>query len=174
MSGESKTPSGFVLFASGESDVWVALGSESVDLSGEGIFDLLPTDTRRQTSDLWRMLLIALFSDAKAQPGDIVDESRNGFVDLRGWWADAYSEGAPSLGSRLWLLRRASATIETADLARGYVEEALAPLVAQGLFAKVDVSTYIESGALCLDVTCWQHDEKQVGLRFADLWKILG
>ena len=45
-------------------------------------------------------ILLSLFSDARAQPGDVAEDE-----DPRGYWGDALTEG-DRFGSRLWLLER--------------------------------------------------------------------
>lgn len=81
-------------------------------------------------------VMISLFTDARAAPDDRLPP---GDGDRRGWWGNAL--GDDPIGSRLWLLRRAKRLPETLNLARDYIREALAWLVADGIAARVDVST---------------------------------
>jgi hypothetical protein len=74
------------------------------------VFDLAPnadgSDLQRDPG-LGTALLLCLFLDARAQPGD---EIPDGGSDRRGWWADTLEEGGQPWGSRLWLLDRAKIT----------------------------------------------------------------
>ena len=81
-------------------------------------------------TDLSTAVLISLFTDRQAAPGDrLPDTSGN----QRGWWAD------PEMGSRMWLLSRAKQTDETAGLAYDYIAEALQWLVDDGIVARFDI-----------------------------------
>ena len=54
--------------------------------------------------DLQTAMLISLFSDRQAAPGDVIPDGSN---DPRGWWGDN------TIGSRLWLLSRSKQTQDT-------------------------------------------------------------
>lgn len=88
------------------------------------------------TSALETAVMMSLFTDARALPGD---KLLPGETDRRGWWGDLVD--AQPIGSRLWLLRRAKRLPETLKLARDYVSEALRWLVTDQIAAKVEVET---------------------------------
>ncbi|MGG5811480.1 phage GP46 family protein [Falsiroseomonas sp. CW058] len=80
-------------------------------------------------------VIVSLFTDARADPGDRLPP---GETDRRGWWGNALGD---PVGSRLWLLRRSKRLPETLALARDYIREALAWLVEDGLADRVEVAT---------------------------------
>ncbi|NYH21379.1 phage GP46 family protein [Paraburkholderia bryophila] len=84
-------------------------------------------------NDLQTAILISIFTDRMAQPGDVIPDGTN---DPRGWWAD---DDVP-IGSRIWLLRRAKQTQETLQKAYDYLAEALQWLVDDGVVARFDIA----------------------------------
>jgi phage gp46-like protein len=86
--------------------------------------------------DLATSVLISLFTDARADPDDVIPD---GSGDARGWWGDT---GRPMrLGSKLWLLDRAKQTEETRLRAQDYITDALQWLIDGGIAASIDVVT---------------------------------
>jgi phage gp46-like protein len=89
-------------------------------------------------------VLVSLFSDARAEPGDAIPD---GTSDPRGYWADNADPpmggvAGRRLGSKLWLLSRAKQTDETLALAKGYAEAALQWMVDDGVATEVTVATW--------------------------------
>lgn len=132
-------------------DIASAFDSEAfmADLMMSG--GLLQEDGTAETA-----IIISLFSDRRAEPDD---ELPVGHDDRRGWWGDAMplanadaAEG-DRIGSRLWLLKREKQTQETLNRARGYIEEALAWTIADGVFASLDVTvSWVADGVLAFVV----------------------
>lgn len=82
-------------------------------------------------SDVIRDLVaFHLFTWRRALSDDPVPEG----ASRQGWFAD------PTFGSRLWLLQGRTVDATALVEARRYAEEALAPLIAQGILATVDVA----------------------------------
>lgn len=99
------------------------------------------------------LVMILLFTDRRASPAEV---ERFRLDDPRGWWAETFrDDGVRELGSRLWLLERDKVTPSTITRARGYVEEALAPLVDEGIAPSVQVAVVTLRGgdALGIDVS---------------------
>lgn len=93
-------------------------------------------------NDIETAVLISIFSDRVAQPGDVIPDGTN---DRRGWWAD---DDVP-IGSRMWLLRRAKQTLQTLQLAYDYLAEALQWMIDDGVVARFDISTqWVRTGTL--------------------------
>ncbi|POR52749.1 phage gp46-like protein [Paraburkholderia eburnea] len=93
-------------------------------------------------SDLQTAYLISLFTDRVAQPGDVIPD---GTADARGWIGDA---GATyPIGSRLWLLDRATKSQQTMNRARTYVTEAVQWLLDDGVVSKHDITLAWVQGA---------------------------
>lgn len=84
--------------------------------------------------ELETAVLISLFTERRAQPGD---EALGRAPYKGGWWADSVTNDP--LGSRLWLLRRAKATTDTLAQARAFALESLAWLLADGVARSVEV-----------------------------------
>jgi phage gp46-like protein len=102
--------------------------------------------------DLQTAIIISLFSDRMAQPGDVIPDGSN---DPRGWWAD----GAVPIGSRMWLLRRSKQIPETSQLAYTYIAEALQWLIDDGVVAQFDISVQWPSrGVLDAQITAYKQD----------------
>ena len=57
--------------------------------------------TLRAERGLRSAVLISLFTDRRAEPGDVPEGE-----DPRGWWADVLGEEGDRIGSRLWLIDR--------------------------------------------------------------------
>ncbi len=95
-------------------------------------------------------VLLSLFLDRRAEDDDQVYDG-----DRRGSWMDQYQDNPNDrLGSRLWLLRRATETAATLQRARTYAEEALRWLVEDGIARKVETEAeWIRPGMLGLRVT---------------------
>ena len=114
-------------------------------------------------------VIVSLYSDAPAQEGDALPDTSG---DRRGWWGDTYATTqGDHVGSRLWLLRRAKASVATAQLAAGYAQEALAWLVTSGLATDVAVvGTLVAPGRVDIEVTIGRAKTGASVLRFAELW----
>lgn len=96
-------------------------------------------------------VLISLFSDRRAEPGDDLPDPAGG---RRGWWGDALNDFSDLIGSRLWLLNRAKATPETRKRCEEYIREALAWMIEDGVALRLDVSAYWQSmGTLVAEVS---------------------
>jgi phage gp46-like protein len=115
--------------------VWnQALGRADIAMSGP---DLQMDDT------LQTEIIIRLFSDRLAGPGDTIPDSSG---DPRGWWGDAPLPTDPSgtaqdlTGSKFWLYVRALQTPETLNEFVAAANEALQPMVAAGEADSITVS----------------------------------
>lgn len=123
----------------------------------------LDTDRGLETA-----IIISLFTDARARPDDPLPE---GEPDRRGWWGDAVPPDAMpwETGSRLWLLRRAKETAETARRAEDYCTEALKWLVERRLAERVEVTAaWADRGRLELLITITRPGG--VTAKYSHLW----
>jgi len=106
--------------------------------------------------DLQTAILISLFTDRMAQPGDVIPDGTN---DPRGWWAD----GAVPIGSRMWLLQRAKQTQQTLQLAYDYIAEALQWLIDDGVVAGFDIVTsWPRASMLGAQITAYKQNGTQL------------
>ena len=142
-------------------------------LTADGSLDGDPLGfTSTAPSTLEQLVLVSLFSDARA--GDAEDPG-DGTSNRRGWFGDAFFDdagtgAAPSIGSRLWLLRRQKATPANVAAARQAVADALAWLVTAGIASAVVVTAErfgIDRVDLAVTVS---RDGRSTALRFAGLW----
>lgn len=85
--------------------------------------------------DLETAVLLSLLCDAPALAGDALPPDK----PKRGWVGQAFTGSARAFGSRLWLLEDALATAQSAQLAKGYAEEALQWFVEDGHVRAIDV-----------------------------------
>ena len=140
---------------------------DGMPFDGYDAFDLVPElSTAGAVSTSLRALVHThLFTDRRAEDGD---DLPNEDSDYRGgWWADTF-ESRP-LGSRLWLLARASVSTETLVRAKAYAEEALVAMVEDGLCASVSVrSERLSRHSIGLHVTLIRGEPS--ALRYAHLW----
>lgn len=114
--------------------------------AARGDWQLAGPDLAKGT-DLETAVIISLFTDARADPDDVIPD---GTGNPRGWWGDT---GRPRrIGSKLWLLSRAKETEETRLRAQDYCEAALAWLTEDGVAASVDV------------VAAWQAQPGRLGV----------
>ncbi|MCM0018496.1 MAG: phage GP46 family protein [Tagaea sp.] len=130
-------------------------------------------------------VIVSLFSDARALPGDRLPEEpappwdqvgqRAPFANRRGFWGDAIkppqvAAGARHVtGSRLWLLEREKILPETLARAEAYAREALAWLLDDGVARRIDVAASVVRGDwLALHVRIWQPG----GLAFQKIWEL--
>lgn len=150
--------------------------------NGEAVtIDLLltPIGDLDQTRELATALIIALGTDGRAKPDDVLpnpdDDNR------RGWWGDYEAkdiwDGWP-IGCRLWLLNRAKITgpkaREGATTARAeqYAREALQPFIDRKIATKLDVSaTRNGLGRIDLTATLYRGPLPAIELRYATLWE---
>jgi phage gp46-like protein len=103
-------------------------------------------------NDLESAIIISLFSDRLAEPGDVIPD---GTSDPRGWWAD----GDVPIGSRLWLLRRAKQIPETLQLAYDYIAEALQWLLDDDVVAKFDISVqWVRRSVMGVQLVAYKQD----------------
>jgi phage gp46-like protein len=125
-----------------------------------GQADLLRTTDGSLVSeglDLETAVIVSLFVDGEALPGDRVDED----APRRGWWGDVYEDDGERIGSRLWLLERATASQETASRAETYAREALAWMLSARLVKRVEVQTEIEGETVFLSLKLTLREGRQ-------------
>lgn len=115
-------------------------------------------------------VVISLFTDRRAEPGDILPTGS----DRRGWWADAYADvSGDRIGSRLWLLGREKTLLAVAQRAEQYSKEALQWLVDDGIARSVTATAEIAGDRLSLAVVITRPDGSSLDVKFADLWEAM-
>lgn len=116
-------------------------------------------------------VLMSLFLDREAAPGDVLPE---GETDRRGWWGDSFPVvDGDRIGSRLWLLARSKATPVVLSRAEEYAREALAWLLEDRVASRVDVSAefLLAGNGLGLAVQIYRPDRADpVSFRFGRAW----
>jgi phage gp46-like protein len=153
------------LDASGGYGDWILAGAGDQVESRGGL---------RAEAALHTATMLCLFTDRQAEDDDTLPTDDG---DRRGWWGDSVrldDEPEVPLGSRLWLLERATLTDRTPALALDYAEEALAVLADQGAVARTEVETSADrsTGALFIVVRHFSHDGARVyDQRFGVLWE---
>jgi len=137
---------------------------------------------------LLAVVLLSLYTDRRVETYELPTDE----TDRRGWWGDSYprNEG-DQWGSRLWLLDRAklasgearrldAVTVATPEIADGYIREALAWLLADGVVTSFEVTTTRTTtpegrpdGIAAEIVLVRDRTADPVILRFDDLWSAL-
>ena len=127
------------------------------------------------TDPLRTAIILSLFSDCRVE-GYEIDAGRAG--DQRGWPGDGFDldagAGEAALGSKLWLLRRRDLNEQTALWAQAEAARALAPLIAQGVCARVDAVAEPDyaNDTMLLAIALYGRDGTQVfASKFDLLWK---
>jgi phage gp46-like protein len=88
-------------------------------------------------NDLETAILVSLWSEQTADPGDILPVNTNN--DPRGWWADAYN--APDqIGSKLWQIFNRIRNQQTLNDAQDFAQKALQWLIDDGVASAVSVA----------------------------------
>lgn len=103
-------------------------------INNEGSLSILSGDVDSDLG-LETAILISLFTDARAAEDDTLPDNS---LSKRGWWGDSFLEA--SLGSKLWLISRASITSSLLEDAKKYAKNCLNWLIEDGVAQAVEVS----------------------------------
>ncbi|MBX9595014.1 MAG: phage GP46 family protein [Roseomonas sp.] len=141
----------------------IAIGWDTTRMAGE--VQRTATGALADDDSLATAVLLSLFLDRQADADDALPDAGGALLAgsgalfaRRGWIGDAIAMrdgevAADRIGSRLWLLSRASQLPETLRLAEDYAAEALAWLMTDGLATAVTVSAeWIARGTMALTV----------------------
>ena len=114
-------------------------------------------------------VIMSLFTDRQAEPGDILPD---GSTNRRGHWGDSFAAvDGDKIGSRLWLLDRAKQTSDTLNRAREYSREALQWLIDDGVAATLKVAAaWLRPGMLGLTIEITRPDGSSQNYRFENAW----
>lgn len=113
-------------------------------------------------------LILSLFMDARALPGDTLPGAPD---DKRGYWADGLSEiEGDRMGSRLWLLERAKLEDTLPKRARSLALEGLSWLDEDAVASDFDVIASVSGERLDLEVTIQRPSADVVSFRYAHVW----
>jgi phage gp46-like protein len=115
-------------------------------------------------------LIHSLFTDARAQPDDVLPDPQDN--DPRGWVGDTYAEVPnDAYGSRLWLLSRERQIPDTLKRVKQYAEEATAWLVQDGVADRVDIEAeFPQMDWLALGVTVYRGADAPRRYQFLKFW----
>jgi len=146
---------------------FVPISSGGLNLPGYDI-SLSGADLLAETG-LKTAVIISLFSDRLAEPGDVLPD---GSTNRRGHWADAFTSiDGDRIGSRLWLLSREKQTNNILNRAREYAEEALQWLIDDGVAATVSVAaSWVRTGMLGMVIDITRPDGSSENFRFEQAW----
>jgi phage gp46-like protein len=142
-----------------------------IGLTWDGTFADLSISQNDLASDegLETSVLISLFTDRRAEPGDVLPD---GTTDRRGWWADAAPVVADDrIGSRLWLLDRAKQTPDVLPRAEEYAREALQWMIEDRVTDRIDVTaSFPRAETIGLEVSIYRPELDPVTYRFNYTW----
>jgi phage gp46-like protein len=133
----------------------------------------------RAKAALHTAVTLALFTDLRCPDDHPLAYLADG--DRRGWWGDGVDIrsdlGETPLGSLLWLLERAPLTSEIVQRwAPTLVQDALAPLLAQGAVTRMEIGTAANELRSRLEITVrlYGRDGSRIyDERFAVIWNQL-
>ncbi|WP_430445471.1 MAG: phage GP46 family protein [Pseudomonas piscis] len=122
------------------------------------------------TDAAWqRAAVISLLTWRRAGPDDRIDDP-----ERFGWWGDSFPSLANDrIGSRLWQLRRAKLTAETAQTAEAFAREALAWMLEDGRATGVTVTTTRGVDRLELQVLLTLRDGRTIDVQLDNLWQVI-
>lgn len=115
-------------------------------------------------------VIISLFTDARAQPDDVITD---GSGDPRGWWGDSVAnENDDETGSRLWLLEREKQQTQVLERAEQYARESLQWMVEDQVVDSINVTAEIPSaGVLLITVQLSRPEGDAVQYRYEYAWR---
>lgn len=129
----------------------------------------------RAHAELATAVLLCLMTDARVEPDELPPEEQN-----RGWPGDSFDLrtdlGETPIGSKLWLLRRSTASDATALRAEDYARAALQPLIDQRAVSSVDVVATASPAERRIDLNIVLKDRDGAVVydrRFGVLWEQL-
>lgn len=122
------------------------------------------------TDAAWqRAAVISLLTWRRAGPDDRIDDA-----ERFGWWGDSFPSLANDrIGSRLWQLRRAKLTAETAQTAEAFAREALIWMTEDGRVTTVTVTTTRGVDRLELQVLLTLRDGRTIDVQLDNLWQVI-
>lgn len=117
---------------------------------------------------LTRAVIISLFTWRRKNPDD-------DYPAVMGWWGDSFPNVENDrIGSRLYLLNRQKVTNQTANLARGYIREALEWMIEDGVCVGNEITvTRTDLQTLATTIVIFQQDGNRHSLEFANIWEAL-
>jgi phage gp46-like protein len=129
----------------------------------------LEADDLVRDDGLETAVILSLFLDRRADPGDVLPDAG---TDRRGWWGDAVPPVAgDQIGSRLWLLSREKETAAALRRAEEFACEALQWLVEDRVAERVEVAAQVpRTGLLGLAITIHRPRKDPVQYRFDRTW----
>ncbi|QJT15008.1 hypothetical protein E5E97_20215 [Aeromonas sp. 2692-1] len=134
--------------------------------TGRGDIDITSAGLR-QDDGLETIVLQILFTDARADPSDVLPDGTN---DRRGWIGDTFSD--ESWGSKLWLLDRSKLTTDVRNLAVTYAQTALDRHLKPDYAKLVTVTGAIpQFQMLQLDIAITRLDDSELSLSIKQRWE---
>lgn len=134
-----------------------------------GAADLVVEDNDLATDGgLETAVLISLFTDRRADDGDVLP---SGETDRRGWWGDVFpSVDGDQIGSRLWLLSRATAA-EFVAQSPEIIREALQWMLDDLVSDAIDVTAeLLDVNTAALAISIHRPNTNQTTYRFLYNW----
>lgn len=121
----------------------------------------------RQDDGLATLVLQILFTDARADPSDVLPDGTN---DRRGWIGDTFAD--ESWGSKLWLLDRSKLTTDVRNKAVTYAQTALERHLKPDYAKQVVVTGAIpQFQMLQLDIAITRPDGSAMTLSIKQRWE---
>ncbi len=115
-------------------------------------------------------VMLSLFIDQRAEDDDLLDDPE----DKRGWWGDKLETDGDKIGSKLWLMERASTTQRNIAKIKEYIYDCLEWLITDGICSdiKVEVERIKNDNGdrlYCL-IQIVKRKEQTIAMQFDNLW----
>jgi len=121
----------------------------------------------RQDDGLATLVLQILFTDARADPSDVLPDGTN---DRRGWIGDTFAD--EPWGSKLWLLDRSKLTTDVRNKAVTYAQTALDRHLKPDYAKLVTVTGSIpQFQMLLLDIAITRPDGSELSISIKQRWE---
>jgi phage gp46-like protein len=152
----------------------------TVDSPDVVTFDWLqtPTGLIDETQQLASAILVALNTDALADPSEVLPDPRDS--NRRGWWGDLNADtiwGGWPIGSRLWLLTRAKILDNTAregatiTRVETYCRIALQPLIDKRICTRISVVARQDNRKrISATIIAYRGPKTAIQLEYQPLW----
>jgi phage gp46-like protein len=149
---------------------------------GQGVVQidwaLLNDGTLDDRQSLATAVVVALGTDALAQPGDVLPDPDD--TNRRGWWGDWDAEAiwdGWAIGSRLWLLQREKITGPGAQVGalvvriEFYIREAIQPFIDRRIGSRLDVVvSRVDDQRIDALIRIYRGPALEIDLRYQVLW----
>lgn len=132
----------------------------------------------RAKAALQTAIILALFTDRRIPDRHPLKRFLSADADPRGWWGDGVDVRADlsevEMGSLLWVFERSTLTEEVRRLVEAETLQALSPLIAQGVAARIEAQASAVPAVNRVDLAVQVYGRDGAVIydhRFEDIWR---